>query len=473
MFSEDFSPEERQKLELAVKIAQSFFPYLGGIFTKLDIRFDYRIDTAAVTPFGKLLFNPVFFDHLAPGLETAFVVAHELLHLAQGFFERTGNFKDKEPLNIAHDILINELLCDTMNLPEPPCNGLSWKWFLEVSDHEWYTKLSHPIPGIPNPAEKASAYSLEQLVRIIISVEDTGSHPGNEAWGGKRGGTAKPGDVLTGNPFADAFDNGSPEKPGSARVRRGTITLDILDEETEKKLFPDEDESERRQTRNELEKVLHKSLLQKIVLSSADERILGTDPGNIQCDDVEVIKSTYSPPWEMAMQRWFDGAAVSKRSWARPSRRGAWRTDVVLPSRSRDFLTLHIILDTSGSMARDIPGILGQISAFARNVGIGQVHVIQCDADVQQDEFIEVDQLERYQVTGYGGSDLSPAMMKLAEDPDVTSVLIITDGDIEYPPNEDDIPYDVLWCIPECWSWSKNFSAPYGKIIFVPVGEGE
>ena len=222
-----FTPEEERKLEAGAGIAFSYFPYLSGVFRKLDVRFDGRVETAAVTPSGKLLFDPDFFHSLGPGLETAFVLAHELLHLAQMIFERGKNFPDQESLNIAHDILINELLCDTMGIKKPPCGGLSWKWFLErvwldhADDEEVYV---HEIPGIPSPADKASAYSLEEMVRIIVSVKNTGSHPGNRSWRtrGKHEdeGVFCPNNPFPNNPFEDLFADPS-EKTGLPRRTPG------------------------------------------------------------------------------------------------------------------------------------------------------------------------------------------------------------------------------------------------------------
>ena len=40
-----FTPQEKQKLDVAAGIASSYFPYLGGIFAKLDVAFDDRIGT--------------------------------------------------------------------------------------------------------------------------------------------------------------------------------------------------------------------------------------------------------------------------------------------------------------------------------------------------------------------------------------------------------------------------------------------
>ncbi len=129
---------------------------------------------------------------------------------------------------------------------------------------------------------------------------------------------------------------------------------------------------------------------------------------------------------------------------------------------------LHIILDTSGSMVNLIPPLLAQISSFARNVGMEQVHILQCDTDIRKDEYVEIDQLDEYRIEGYGGNDMNPAMLKLAEDPEISSVLIITDGffsEEDYPP-ETAIPYDVLWCIPD---EGHRHSFLYGQVIYVPI----
>ena len=79
-------------------------------------------------------------------------------------------------------------------------------------------------------------------------------------------------------------------------------------------------------------------------------------------------------------------AGVGRRrataAYARPSRRGADRTDVVLPGRKREGWTLNIVLDTSGSMADEMPRALGAIADFCEAVGVDQVRLVQCDTAV-------------------------------------------------------------------------------------------
>ena len=275
------------------------------------------------------------------------------------------------------------------------------------------------------------------------------------------------------NPFAELFPDdekddakAAPPSAEAEEEKKKQIGLDMIVEEQENALFPDEDPDERRMMRSALLEVCRSSAAKNVILalSRFGTSGMGDSAGNFS-QAVDIVRSCYTPPWQMAMQRWVDGNATPKRSYARASRRGAWRSDVVLPGRNQECNTVHIILDTSGSMTYAIPRLLGQIAAFARAAGMEQLHLMQCDVKVAADDFVDIGSLEKYHVAGYGGSDMSPAMLKLAEDPEVISVLVITDGYIDYPPQEK-IPYDVLWCLPES---SRGKTFPYGRIVYVPI----
>ena len=446
MIRPDFTAQERRKLEIAAGIVSSYFPSLGGVYAKLDIRLDDRIDTMGVTESGKLLVNRKFFAELAPGVETAFLLAHETLHLAQMIFERGKAFYDHEALNIAHDILINEFLCAETGVEKPPKSGLSWAWFKG--------QCSGSGKKLPKFRDNVFDYSLEEMVRLVVAAKDAAPPADVRSW---RFGGGEDGGGFSNNPFGDFFG------------RSVALPLDMIPEEMEAKLFPDEDREERRKADKEMRDACCSAAAENALLNSLNRsNNRGTSPGNAE-EGIDVVRSFYAPPWQMAMQRWFDGVAVPKRSYARASRRGAWRSDVVLPGRDQDRFILHLVLDTSGSMSDVIPTLLGQIAAFARNAGMAQVHILQCDTEVTADEYVDIGSLDKYRISGYGGSDMSPAMLKLAEDSDVSSAVVITDGDIKYPP-ADKIPYGVLWCIP---GEASPVRFDYGKIINVPLGMKE
>ena len=122
---------------------------------------------------------------------------------------------------------------------------------------------------------------------------------------------------------------------------------------------------------------------------------------------------------------------------------------------------LNVIIDTSGSMADEIPRALGAIADFCDAVAVDQIRLLQCDVTVTSDELLSPEELAQYQVTGYGGSDLTPAMELLAADPQVRAAAIITDGDVQFP--ADPMPYDVLWVLPP--GRVGRVSSGYGRIV--------
>jgi hypothetical protein len=56
----------------------------------------------------------------------------------------------------------------------------------------------------------------------------------------------------------------------------------------------------------------------------------GDAPGAVN-QVVTALRGIYRTPWEVALQRWMESVAPGERTFARPSRRGADRADVVLP----------------------------------------------------------------------------------------------------------------------------------------------
>jgi predicted metal-dependent peptidase len=186
----------------------------------------------------------------------------------------------------------------------------------------------------------------------------------------------------------------------------------------------------------------------------------GTESGSTQ-QNVRALRGISATPWQMALQTWLEGVAPGERTFMRPSRRGgAERTDVVTPGRKRYSWLLNVVLDTSASMSDDIPFALGAIADFCEAAGVDDIRVVQCDTVVTSDETVSAAELAEYEISGYGGSDLSPAMFALADDPRVTATVVITDGDITYPP--DAPPYAVMWALPK---GNANFQPSYGRIV--------
>ena len=418
------------------------------------------VDSAGITATGKLLINPQFLDHQTnQGL--AFVIAHEFMHLVLQTHERAGNFPDYKLINIAHDFIINDDLMEDFaaGLDRPPTDALHWPDYIDKID-EW---------------KPASEYSLEKLVCVLIrqniapkkswnnGVSDTSSRSDQPLAGGGGGGSL--GDLLKeagiNSPKIKSQPNSNSQPANSTGAqpenKQGAVAgririknkLDVLSEEDEMNAFPEQTSESVARERENVQQVAIRSYSEAVLMSDLNKKEkVSVGQGNehgVGYGMIDLLRGCYTTPWEAALQRWFDAVAPGVRSFAKASRRGAWRTDVVLPGRKRVGWTLHIVLDTSGSMSDSLRRALGAIDQFCQNNNVETIHILQCDVGITADEWIEVGNLENFQAKGFGGSDMSPAMLKLAEDPDVTAVIVLTDGYIDYPKQEP--PYETLWAI--------------------------
>lgn len=447
-------------------------PYLSGILTLMDIRLDSRCETAGIFPSGRMIIGTKFFDSLIT-MELAFILAHEALHLVLKSNDRSGTFTDRYLVNVAHDLIINDILCQEFsewaesdsdkNNIRPPQGGLFWADYMDEYNEQ--SKDWKPV----------NKYSLEELVHDLMQFRE---NIPKKMWRvPKEEKILLPPSLGLGDLIAQAQKKTQniPE-PQEESDRPKLIDLlypgntDVYSEELEEKLFSEEGPRAIQNARQRMTETVNRSFTEKIVfdhlksLSSSRKKGRGSEAGNASAN-IDLLRGMYRTPWECALQRWFDTTAPGQRSWARPSRRGAFRTDVVLPGRTREARILHIILDTSGSMMEDLQKALGAIERFCQDNNVEQVHLLQCDVGITSDEIVEIGQLEQYEIKGFGGSDMSPAMLRLADDPEVEAVIVLTDGYVDYP--EESMPYHLLWCLVE--TDPNNVEFNYGTVVPIDV----
>jgi len=158
---------------------------------------------------------------------------------------------------------------------------------------------------------------------------------------------------------------------------------------------------------------------------------------------VEEIRAMSQPPvpWDVELARWFDdyfSPLETRRSYARPSRRQSATPDIPRPryvpvEGAEDGRTFGVILDTSGSMDRDLLArALGAISSYSLSRDVALVRVVFCDAATYDQGYMPPEALaERVRVKGRGGTILQPAieLLERADDfPKDGPLLLITDG---------------------------------------------
>ncbi|MCA9215842.1 MAG: hypothetical protein KDB27_22405 [Planctomycetales bacterium] len=420
------------RAEQALRLVEATLPHLCGLSRQVRLVTTNRVPVAAVAASGLTAINAAVFRTIAIP-DAMYILAHELMHLALDTHARAGN-SDRLTVNIAHDLIINDMLSEELHRA-PPLGGLFRYRASERSLEEWIVQLHQSGTDgwycwngddMPEPASSRSTLSK--------ALEDAGV-------------------------FQPV------ELPQSEPPLPSTIRGDLISSDEEKELEPEISPFQRQAltllTRRTAVRTASLAELRKGI-----ERAVASPTGSTceaKSQNVEAIRNAYRTPWQRVLQQWIDAISPSQRDYARASRRVGTRRDIVLPGRCRHGWTMHIVLDSSGSMTDELPAALGAISSFCLASGVSEVHVIQCDSHVTSDRWIDVDELARFEISGYGGSDLSFALDQLSLDPEVTGALVLTDGCIHYPRTAP--RYEVMWAL--VGRHRDRFNPPYG--IVVPI----
>jgi predicted metal-dependent peptidase len=399
----------RARIERGLRMVTVPFPHLAGLVATARVTIDSRLPTIGVFASGRISANPGFVCSLKDN-ELVFVLAHEMLHLALRTHDRARG-TDRLEFNYAHDFIINDILRVELGM-RVPAGGLDMPGAREKSAEEIVLEMRRNQDA---QAKTSVWHGEETSARRLFGAA------------GSAGGGAEAGDALGASVEAEMY----PEEAADA----GTMAERV---------------------REMAAKAL--GLARAMGLARGPR---GTDAGTAS-QTVLALRGLYRTPWELALQRWIESVAPGDRTFNRPSRRGAERTDdVVLPGRRREGWILNVVLDTSGSMTDEIPRALGTLGEFCDAVGVDRVRLVQCDAALTSDETLDPHDLAERRIEGYGGSDLSPALRHLAWDQHVRAVVVITDGEIAYP--EEPMPYDLLWLVPA--STHATFNPPYGRVV--------
>jgi predicted metal-dependent peptidase len=159
---------------------------------------------------------------------------------------------------------------------------------------------------------------------------------------------------------------------------------------------------------------------------------------------LEEIRGLFAPPvpWDVELGRWMEQHVPvvrdPLRTYARASRRQSSTPDIPRPARYvpqewLDACTFGVVLDTSGSMDRELLGrALGAIASYAEARDVPAVRLVLCDAAPYDRGFVLPGDLRGlYPVKGRGGTALQPAINFLLTRPDLppaAPLMILTDG---------------------------------------------
>jgi len=425
----------------SLKLVAATLPHLSGLCHSVRVKVTKKYPVAAIGASGLMLVHPRVFSE-TPLPDLVFVVAHELMHLALDTFGRSGN-ADPYLVNVAHDYVINDILSVELNR-EVPLGGLVRHGARQESLEAIVAELArNEAGGNPN-----GCWSVERKKKKKKRAKKPKSAMQEEL---ERAGLVPP------EPEEPDEDDSEPDDYPAGDA------ISAEDEaELEPELGPKERSANRDRVRREAVRAVSLKELREQMAKATGQGSGGEDSGATRTL-MEAVATAYQPPWQLALQHWLDAVSPGPRSYAKPSRRGADRDDgVILAGRKREGWALHVVMDTSGSMVDTLPHILGLLASFCEGAGVNQVHIMQCDVGVTANEWLDPAELSSYKITGFGGSDMSPAMDELADDPEVNAVLVLTDGYISYPAEEP--PYSVLWGLV---NGDLNFRPNYGTVVHV------
>lgn len=190
---------------------------------------------------------------------------------------------------------------------------------------------------------------------------------------------------------------------------------------------------------------------------------------------VEEINALSQPPipWDVKLAQWFDHyfqPLEKVRSYARPSRRQSSTPDIprprYVPAEYDDARTFGVVLDTSGSMDRNLLAkALGAIASYCSSRDVPLARVIFCDAAAYDQGYMSPDAIAgRVKVRGRGGTVLQPGidlLHKATDFPEKGPILIITDT---YCENNLVVRRDHAYLVPA--GHYLPFS-PRGKVFYI------
>jgi predicted metal-dependent peptidase len=412
---------EAARLWLSLRV-----PFLGRIVHGLRPRLSRPADavpTAAVAPDGTLVLNEAFCASLTDP-QLRFLVAHEALHPALGYWARLGD-RDPALFNEAHDIAIN-LLIDAFawrvtGLATPPGVSIE-RQFLEDSAEEIYAHLAHwRAPALPMAAGGGSGSASPAVCARDCRADLADSPKGRAAHGANTDATR-----ALEREWADRVRHAlSPDSGASANEEPGCSQPQV-------------------------------------------GRGWGTLPAELRI----LIAASDAPPaidWRDALRAWLGAQPLTADlSYRRPSRRAESAGEVLARVVHEGVPVLTILWDTSGSMVGEAEAIFHELREIVDGLGLS-VRLIACDARIQADvATIDAAEDAVQHAIGGGGSDFEPAFERLDREGAATLVIAFTDGWITVPAEPPPSLIDTLWVI------TPHGGAPasWGSVIRLTTGGG-
>ncbi|MDP1573147.1 MAG: VWA-like domain-containing protein [Pseudomonadota bacterium] len=426
-------------------------PFFGVLSLRLDLVEDKTVRTLE-TDGRKLWFNPEYVATLSKH-ELQGVVAHEVLHCANGHVWRMENRSGKL-WNNACDYVVNQIVLDAgMMLPQGALDGTPYKG---MSAEEVYEHLNLQPPSsqqpesTPDEEEGGSGDENETGAGQPQQQDDAEDGDGTDSQPGPGPGNGEGDDEGDG----DGQDgDGSQENSGSGDGGQG---------ESQGNNQPPPDGSECGQIRpcaDDAQPELQADWSAAVLNAAKRAESMGRLPAGLE----RLMEDIKNPPqdWRAILRRFVQQNATSDYSWRQPNTRYMYAGLYMPALRSESMPPMVVAVDTSGSIddltlnqfTREIDSIVGDLQPE-------MVYVVYCDAEIHGVDTFERGEPITLNPKGFCGTDFRPVFDWVEEEGLQPSCLVyLTDLYGDFPPNPP--AYPVMW------GATSDYIPPWGESVRV------
>jgi predicted metal-dependent peptidase len=406
-------------------------PFYGYFLVGLNKEFNKAIPTACVAKDGiniKLVVNPEFYDKQDINTKVG-ILKHELLHVA---FEHLGMFdmfKDKQLLNIAADLEINQYI-------EEHWKGETWDG-LEIKNGEF--------KGVKLPPKAGTRMYYNLLQKELDEYDKQQQEQGQGQSGQGQGGDKQDQDSSDDEGNNSGSGSGGSDESFPEWFRgQGHADEHSLWEE-----FENMSEAEKKLIKKQIDHQM-KEVAEQV------QKQRGTIPGELSSYIDKLFEKTESViDWKSYLRRF--GARASKietkKTRKKPNIRfGSGPAIKINPKRK----TL-VAIDTSGSVSdQDLAEFFNEIEHIFKSGT--EVTVMECDSYVHRTYEYKGLKEDALRVQGRGGTSMDPVMEEIFKTPGKYQNLIyLTDLYVPPPVRTPLIPMLFVVCSNGTTANSENF----------------
>lgn len=403
----EFTQQDLAKSSRTLMLKQ---PFYGLFLMGLNKELSKRIPTACVAKDGiniKLVVNPEYLGEQDEKTRIG-ILQHEMLHVAMQHLGMFDAYDDKQLLNVAADLEINQYIPDEFK-------GETWEG-LEIVNGEF--------KGVKLPLKAGTRVYYDILKKDLEEYDKRQKEKGdgdgegdgdgdNQEPGNNKGGSGQPSDE-----FGDWFNSGK------------------YDEHQLWEEFENMSEAEK--------KLIKKQIDHQLKEIAQSQRSRGTVPGELQAYIETLFEKHESViDWKQYLRRFGTKSAKieTKKTRKKPNIRfGSGPAIKIKPKRK----TL-VAIDTSGSVSdQDLVEFFTEIDNIYKS-GC-DVTIMECDSYVHRTYEYEGNKKDVLRVSGRGGTSFDPVMEEIFKAPGKYQNLIyLTDG---YAPAPERVPLiPILWVI--------------------------